>query len=46
MSSYPNNLYLGLKKRPFHGTKKPWRDEVIRDLKAIDMEDWYAVSQD
>ena len=35
-----------MKKRPFHGTKKRWRDEVMRDLKAIGIEDWYAVCQD
>ena len=44
----PKQLLFGelTKKRPFHGTKKRWRDEVMRDLKAIGMEDWYAVCQD
>ena len=47
VSSYPSKFYLGelMKKRPFHGTKKQWRDEVMRDLKAIGMEDLYAVCQ-
>ena len=38
----PKQFLFGelMKKRPFHGTKKRWRDEVMRDLKAIGMEDW------
>ena len=35
-----------LPKQLLHGTKKQWRDEVIRDLKAIGIEDWYTVCQD
>jgi len=32
-----------LKKRPFHSAKKRWRDEVMSDLWAISVEDWYVV---
>jgi len=44
----PKQLFFGelLKKRPFHGAKKRWRDEVMSDLWAISVEDWYVVSQD
>ena len=35
-----------LKKRPFYGAKKRWRDEVVKDLWAISVEDWYVVCQD
>ena len=44
----PKQLLFGelVRKRPFHGTKKRWRDEVMRDLKAISIEDWYTVCQD
>ena len=44
----PKQLLFGelMKKRPFHGTKKRWRDQVMQDLKAIGMEDRYAVCQD
>ena len=43
----PKQLLFGelSKKRAFHDTKKRWRDEVMRDLKAIGLEDWYAVCQ-
>ena len=44
----PKQLLFGelLKKRPFHGAKKRWRDEMMSDLWAIGVEDWYAVCQD
>ena len=37
-----------LKKRSFYGAKKRWRDEVMTDLQAISVEDWYmyVVCQD
>ena len=36
----PKQLLFGelLKKKPFHGAKKRWMDEVMRDLKAISVE--------
>ena len=35
------------KKRPCHGTKKRWRDQMSGDLQAICMkEDWYQLCQD
>ena len=44
----PKQLLFGelLKKRPFYGAKKQWRDEVMSDLRAISVEDWYVVCQD
>ena len=35
------------KKRPCHGVKKRWRDQVSKDLEAIGLrDDWYQLSQD
>ena len=35
------------KKRPCHGVKKRWRDQVSKDLQAIKLKgDWYQLSQD
>jgi len=31
-----------LKIRPFHDAKKEWRDEVMNDLWAIGVENWYV----
>ena len=44
----PKQLLFGevMKKRPFYDTKKRWRDELMRGLKAIGMEDWYAICLD
>ena len=44
----PKQLLFGelLKRRPFYGAKKQWRDEVTSDLRAISVEDWYVVCQD
>ena len=41
----PKQLLFGelLKKRLFYGAKKRWRDEVMSDLRAISVEDWYVV---
>ena len=44
----PKQLLFGelLKRRPFYGAKKRWRDEVMSDLRAISVEDWYVACQD
>jgi len=45
----PKQLLFGelQRKRPFHGTKKRWRDGMLSDLKAISIEDsWYSLCQD
>ena len=44
----PKKMLFGeLKKRPFSGTKKRWRDMVSADLQAIGMkEGWYGVCQE
>jgi len=45
----PKQLLFGelQKARPFHGTKKQWRDGVLSDFKAISIEDnWYSLCQD
>ena len=44
----PKQLLFGelLKRRPFHGAKKRWRDEVVSDLRVIGVEDWYVACQD
>jgi len=42
----PEQLLFGelLRRRPFHGPNKRWRDEVVGDLHKIGMEDrWYLV---
>ena len=44
----PKQLLFGelLKKRPFHDAKKRLRDEVVNDLQAIGVENWYMLCQD
>ena len=45
----PKQLLFGelQRKRPFHGTKKRWRDGVLSDLKAITIDNcWYVLCQD
>jgi len=44
----PKQVLFGelLKKRPSHGAKKRWRDEVMNDLRGISVENWYVVCQD
>jgi len=39
-------LFRDFLKRPFQGSKKRWRDELMSYLKAISVEDWYVVCQD
>ena len=45
----PKQLLFGelQKTRPFHGTKKRWRDGVLSDLNTISIEgNWYFLCQD
>ena len=45
----PKKMLFGerRKKRPCHGTKKRWRDQISRDLQAIGLkEGWYKLCQD
>jgi len=45
----PKQLLFGelQKPRPFHVTKKRWRDGVLSDLKALSIEgNWYSLCQD
>jgi len=47
-SRTPKQLLFGelLKTRPFHGTKKRWRDEIVGDLRAIGVGDeWFQLCQ-
>ena len=47
--SLPKKMLFGelRKKRPCHGTKKRWRDQISGDLQAIGLkEDWYKLCQD
>jgi len=39
----PKQLLFGevFRRRPFHGVKKRWRDEVAGDLHAIGIGDWW-----
>ena len=35
------------KKRPCHGLKKRWRDQISNDLQAVKLKnDWYQLCQD
>ena len=50
MNAYrlPKQLLFGEleKPRPRHGVKRRWRDLVLADIKAMDIEDWYTAAQD
>jgi len=48
-SHTPKQLLFGelLRRRPFHGVKKRWNDEVAGDLHAIGVGDgWFQLCQD
>ena len=46
----PKNILLGWlsKRRPAHGTKIRWRDQVKKDLKkfGIEVKGWFKLAQD
>jgi len=47
-SRTPKQLLFGklFKRRPFHRTKKRWRDEIVGDLCAIGVGDeWFQLCQ-